>query len=241
MRQNRSTLLTLPLLLGLSLQGWADAGDPGQNLDPLRTVDSAGEMAGSPDGYPSTAIAAEPLRVSYAPLTGKERWSLYLRDAFWSPGVFFKAAGPALGAQLHNEPPQWGQGMEGYSKRFADRFGRFALRETYEAAGAAILQHDVRYIRSKRSGFLPRAAHALTANFVTYDRSGRRTPHVARVGSVVAAEFTGNLWMPAGYRDATQVMRGAAMQLSAGSAFNLLREFAPELKRILPWKQGKVK
>ena len=61
-------------------------------------------MAGSPDGYPSTAIAAEPLRVSYAPLTGKERWSLYLRDAFWSPGVFFEAAGPALGGQLNNEP-----------------------------------------------------------------------------------------------------------------------------------------
>ena len=109
---------------------------------------------------------------SFQTLTGKERWNLYLRDAFWSPGVFFRAAGPALGAQLNNEPAAWGQGMEGYSKRFANRFGRFALQETYEAAGAALLQHEVRYVRSNRSGFLPRAAHALTANFVTYDRQG---------------------------------------------------------------------
>ena len=173
---------------------------------------------------------------SYQPLTGRERWNLYLRDAFWSPGVFFRAAGPALGAQLNNEPPAWGQGAEGYSKRFANRFGRFALKETYEAAGAAALGHDVRYVRSKRSGFLPRVAHAIAANFVTYDRNGRRAPHVSRVGSVFAAEFTGNLWMPAGHRDAYTAVRGVGMELGVSSAFNLMREFAPELKRIFTWK-----
>lgn len=30
---------------------------------------------------------------SYQPLSGKERWNLYLRDALWSPGVVFRAAG----------------------------------------------------------------------------------------------------------------------------------------------------
>jgi len=53
-------------------------------------------MAGNLGGDPSKAIVAVPVRASYAPLTGKERWNLYLREAFWSPGVFFKAAGPAL-------------------------------------------------------------------------------------------------------------------------------------------------
>ena len=81
-------------------------------------------------------------------------------------------------------------------------------------------------------GFLARAAHALTANFVTYNRNGGRTPNVARVGSVFAAEFTGNLWMLAGYRDGSQAVRGVGMQLGVSSAFNLIREFAPELKLI---------
>ncbi len=173
---------------------------------------------------------------SYQPLSGNERWKLYLRNTFWSPGVFFRAAGPALGAQLNNEPPAWGQGAEGYSKRFANRFGRFALKETYEAAGAAALEHEVRYLRSKRTGLLPRAAHALSANFVTYDRNGRRAPHVARVGSVIAAEFTGNVWMPAGYRDAPTAMRGVGIELGVSAGFNLIREFAPELKRIFTRK-----
>jgi hypothetical protein len=231
MRRNRSILLSLPLLLGLSVRGWAHAEEPGEVSDPVRQVAVSNREAGNLDGdAPKPALVA--VQSSYQPLTGKERWNLYLSDAFWSSGVFFRAAGPALGAQMNNDPPQWGQGMEGYSKRFANRFGRFTLQETYEAAGAALLQHEVRYIRSKRSGFLPRAAHALTANFVTYDRSGRRTPHFARVGSVVAAEFTGNLWMPDGYRSASTAMRGVGVELGASSAFNLIREFAPELKRI---------
>lgn len=173
---------------------------------------------------------------SYQPLSGKQRWDLYLRDTFWNPGVVFRTAGPALGAQLNSEPAAWGQGAQGYSKRFANRFGRFALKQTYEAAGAAALGHEVRYLRSKRTGFLPRVAHALVADFVTYDRNGRRRPHVARVGSVVAAEFTGNLWMPAGYGDTPTAMRAVGAELGVSSASNLIREFAPELKRTFTWK-----
>ena len=233
MRPNRSTFLSLPLLLlGFSAQGWAGASDPVQKPDPLTTVDAGGGMAGNPDGEPSKAIVAEPVRASYAPLAGKERWSLYWRGVFWSPGVFLRAAGPALGGQLSNEPPEWGQGMEGYSKRFANRFARSGLQETYEAAGAALLQHEVRYVRSERSGFLPRAAHALAANFVTYDRRGHLTPHISRVGAAFAAEFTGNLWMPASYRNTSKAVRGVGIELGVGSAFNLFREFAPELKRV---------
>jgi hypothetical protein len=57
-----------------------------------------------------------------------------------------------------------------------------------------------------------------------------------KVGSVVAAEFTGRLWMPDGYRDTSTVMRGVGLQLGVGSAFNLLREFSPELKRVFTWR-----
>lgn len=54
-----------------------------------------------------TQAGGEPVVSSvYRPLTGKERWERYLRETFWSPGVFFRAAGPALGAHLSNEPPE---------------------------------------------------------------------------------------------------------------------------------------
>jgi hypothetical protein len=126
--------------------------------------------------------------------------------------------------------------MAGYSRRFANRFGRFALKETYEAAGAAALGHEVRYLRSTRSGFLARAGHALKATFVTYDRNGQRTPHVARLGAAFAAEFTGNVWMPAGHRTRAEALRGVGLELGMNSLFNLFREFSPEIRRSLRGK-----
>ena len=222
-------LLATLFLAGLADRARAEAADPMQQSTLALEVGAARAVG-------DNGSASVPKLLGYKPLTGRDRWNEYLRDAFWSPGVFFRAAGPALGAQLNNEPAVWGQGTEGYSKRFANRFGRFALQETYQAAGAALLQHEVRYVRSKGSGFWPRAAHALAANFVTYDQAGRRAPHFARVGSVVAAEFTGNLWMPSGYSDASRAMRGVGVELGVSSGFNLMREFAPELKRIFAWR-----
>jgi len=217
---------------------------PGQPMSAVAGEQVAGPQPAQPQaaslndsGERGSSAATVGARVSgHRSLSGKERWDLYVRNVFWSPGVFFASAGPALGAQLNNEPPSWGQGAEGFSKRFANRYARFTLQKSYEAAGAAALGHEVRYLRSNRPGFGPRAIHALTANFVTYDRSGRRTPHIAKVGSVFAAEFTGRVWMPDGYRDTSTVMRGVGLQLGIGSAFNLIREFSPELKRIIPWK-----
>ena len=221
-------------VLGLAVFAFVGALSAAENEDqPSRPVSSAGQPeAGS---LASKAYAPGGLN-TYTPLTGKERWDFYLRESYWSPAVFFRAAGPALGAHLGNEPPEWGQGMEGYSKRFANRFARFTIRGSIEAGGAALLQHEVRYVRSTRSGFFPRAGHALAANFVTYDKHGRRRPHVSRVGSAFAAEFIGNTWMPDGYRTTTDAMRGVGVEVAIGSAFNLIREFSPELKRLLPWK-----
>ena len=127
-------------------------------------ADAAGEETGNTGGG-----SPAPAQSSYQPLTGRERINLYLHDAFWSPGAFFRAAGPAAGAQMNNEPAAWGQGMEGYSKRFANRFGRYTLAKSFEVGAAEMLQHEVRYLPSNR------------------------TPNVSRVGGVIAAEFTGNL------------------------------------------------
>lgn len=223
MPKSTTAVLSVSLLLaGFTVT--ARAGAPGAAREP----DPGHELGDHETGIPST-IDMTP---AYTPLTGKQRVSLYVRDAFWSPAAFFGAAGPALGAHWKNEPPSWGQGMEGYSKRFANRFARSALQATYEAAGAAALKHEVRYVRSGHPGLFRRVAHALAAEFVTYDHAGRRTPHVSHVGSVFAAEFTATRWMPPGYRDVSTALRGVSVQFGVGGAVNLFREFSPELKRL---------
>jgi hypothetical protein len=146
-RKSVPTTNASSLLIGPALLLWLAVG-----ASQARAADGETCCVAPPGGTP-TGIVRPP--ETYKPLTGQDRWNIYFREAFWSPGAFFPAAGPALGAHLDNDPPEWGQGSAGYSRRVANRFGRFALQETYEAAGAALLQHEVRYISPKQPAGIP--------------------------------------------------------------------------------------
>ncbi len=166
-------------------------------------------------------------REEFKPLTGQQRWDLYWRQTFWTPGVYFRAA--AIGAldQNKNIPSEWGQGWDAYSKRVANDFGRAALQDTFEAGGAALLHEDVRYIRCGCKGWLRRTGYAIGTNFVTLNRNGHWEPAYARLGSAVGAEYLANTWMPDGYRNWNTSLRDGALQFAFGGLFNILREFAP--------------
>ena len=170
-------------------------------------------------------------RENFRPLTGKQRWELYWRQTYWTPGVFFRAAGPALGSHLDNDPPEWGQGAEGYARRFGDRFARFAIEGSIEAVAAASLGYDVRYVRCSCSGFFPRLGHAMSWTFLTLNRNGRTVFNAPQVGSAFAAEFIGNTWMPKGHSSTADAMRGVGVELGVGVIFNAIREFIPAKKK----------
>jgi hypothetical protein len=169
-------------------------------------------------------------RADWRPLEGNQRWNIHWRATYASPGTFFRAAGPALGDHLNDRPEVWPQGMEGYSRRFANRFARFALQDSLSHASSAALGYEVRYVRCGCSGFARRFGHALLWNFLTLDRNGNTVLNTPRIGSAFAAEFIGNTWMPAGYRTRAEAFRGVGIQLGAGALFNTIREFAPRGK-----------
>ncbi|MGQ9917186.1 MAG: hypothetical protein ACUVS7_07190 [Bryobacteraceae bacterium] len=194
----------------------------------------------APTAAPSRAEKASPRvwgryfntvgRADWRPLQGKERWHIYWRATYASPGTFFRAAGPALGDHLNDRPETWRQGMEGYSRRFANRFARFALQDLLSHASSAALDYEVRYVRCGCTGFPRRLGHALLWNFLTLDRNGQTVLNAPRIGSAFAAEFIGNAWMPDGYRTREEAFRGVGIQLGVGALFNTIREFAPRGK-----------
>jgi hypothetical protein len=169
-------------------------------------------------------------RQDFRPLTGEERRGLYWGQTFLSPGAFFASAGPALGAHLRNDPPQWGQGAGGYARRFGDRFARNTIQNSIEAAGAAALGYDVRHVRCNCNGFFPRFGHAIAWNFLTLNRHGQTVISIPRVGSAFAAEFIGNTWIPSDHRSRGDALRGVGVELAIGSLFNAIREFIPGKK-----------
>jgi hypothetical protein len=217
----------------LSLPGAAFCQDSSLEAS---AASSAAIIEAIPTGTASTPAGYAGNFSVYAPLTAKERRNLYFRRAFVGPETHFRAATVALAGQLSDEPPEWRQGLHGYSLRFADRLGLNVIRATSEAAVAAALRHEVRYIPNRTSNVFGRVGHALSATFVTYGRHGRRTPNVARIGSAFASEFARGLWMPERYKTNSRAMRGVGIQLGVNGIFNLAREFAPEIRGVLPWK-----
>ncbi len=169
-------------------------------------------------------------RDQFHSLTGKERWGLYWHQTYWSPGAAFSNTARAVGAKLNDEPTEWGTGMEGYSKRLANRFARSAIRESITAVGSAALNYDVRYVKCDCKGIFPRIGHSIAWNFLTLNRNGNTVLNAPRIGGAFAAEFIGNTWMPTGYNTAGDAMRSGSMQLGLRSLFNVVREFAPRKK-----------
>ncbi len=83
------------------------------------------------------------------------------------------------------------------------------LTDTYEAASAAALGHEVRYVRCRCSGFGARSATRWHPPFFTRDRNGGMVPAVSRIGGEFAAGYTGRLWLPEGISQ-TRELRAAS-------------------------------
>ncbi|MGQ9634520.1 MAG: hypothetical protein ACUVXB_09770 [Bryobacteraceae bacterium] len=219
------SMLAVPLLTVMAFSQIMDASSASSpsassgNLDGTQACDSV----------PSVELTPAP---ALPPLTGRDRWRIYAKDTFASPVIVVRTGFPALFSHLDNDPAQWGQGAAAYSHRLADRYGRFLIRQSIESAGAAALRHEVRYLPSGRSSFGGRVGHAFLSTVVTTDSRGHRVPHLARGGGILAAEFLGNAWMPPGYRTSAQAWRNVGIRLSFTAAFNLLREFQPEIRRL---------
>ena len=88
----------------------------------------------------------------------------YLFDAFGPYPVV--GAGIAGGInQVQNTPPEWGQGAEGYSKRFGSDFGIAAVTTTTRYALSEAFHEDTLYYRCECTGVFRRLRHAVISTF----------------------------------------------------------------------------
>jgi len=144
-----------------------------------------------------------------------------LKVAYPSDGF----AGPGL-HPAHGTVPEWSAGFEGYSKRYADRFGQGLLNTTSRYGLAEILREDVTYHRCTCTGTAARAVHALGQTFVAHTRSGRAVPSIpAIVSPFAASEIAVAAWYPSRFKtsDALRI----SIPIFAGA---LPRAFLAEFK-----------
>ena len=138
------------------------------------------------------------------------------------PGDGYLAAGqhPAHGAV-----PEWGEGFNGYTKRYASRFGMGLVGTTSRYGLGEVLREDVTYHPCQCSGVFPRAYHALTQSMVARTRGGKSVPSLPALASpFIAAEVATAAWYPARYT-VSDALRTSAPLYYGLAIKNLVKEF----------------
>ncbi len=179
-----------------------------------------------------------PKEAPLRPLTGKERFQLFLAQSFVSPGIYIKTIAFSAGDQIANNPSEWGRNWGGYGKRVGSRYSQFVIQNGMSAAGNAALGYEPRYDRCKCEGKWPRVRHAIIRNFLTYDRSEQHwRPQLALYGAAFGAGAVAQTWRPDDRSPVRAGVGGIISQAAYGVIPNLMAEFGVEIGNLLKKKK----
>jgi hypothetical protein len=160
-----------------------------------------------------------------APLDTKQKFSMAARDTF-DPVTFI---GVSLGAgveQAKDSFPGYGQGAEGYAKRWGALFANGRTSDILSRAVFPSLFHqDPRYFYQGSGSAWSRIEHAVSYAFVARSDSGRLMPNYSYLLGDLSSGALSNLYYPASSRGAGLVFTNAAIGLAGRAGLNLAREF----------------
>ena len=125
------------------------------------------------------------------PLTAKQKFAVVARGTF--DPVQFPWWGLLAGInQADNAEPAYGQGFEGYAKRYGTTAADGIIENFMTAAVLpALLHQDPRFFQSGKGGFARRGGYAISRIFVTRGDSGHSQFNYSEVfGSALAASIS---------------------------------------------------
>jgi hypothetical protein len=172
------------------------------------------------------------------PLTGPERWDIYLRQTLITPGAYMKRMFAAGIDQTRGAPSQWDDGWGGYAERFASREGQFISANSLAALGNAALRYEPRYDVCTCAGFWARSRHAIARNFITYNQSEvEMRPQLALYGGAFGGGLISTAWKPHPRNAFAEGGRAMAGQAAYGALLNFFIEFSAEINRKIGQKK----
>jgi hypothetical protein len=179
-----------------------------------------------------------PKEVPLKPLDGHQRFKLYLLQTYTTPGIYIKTTLFALHDQISESNPQWGDDFVGFVKRLGNRQVQFIIQNSITSSGNAMLGWEPRYDRCRCDGFWPRTRHAMTRNFVTYDRSERSLrPQIMPFLGAFGSSAIASTWEPGNPKWQVRGYQAVVTQVFVGAGINWIGEFAPEIVRVLHKKK----
>jgi hypothetical protein len=142
-------------------------------------------------------------------------------------------AGSALTAgigQAEDYPHGYGQGGEGYGKRFGATMARTASSEFFGTfLLASMLRQDPRFFPQRDPTFGGSVKYALTRVVVTRNDDGNDVANWSGLLGPLMAEGLANAYWPEEDRNAAETFRRYGVDLGTRAGFNMFRNYWPVL------------
>jgi hypothetical protein len=166
-------------------------------------------------------------------LTLQGKFRLFVQDSF--DPVTFLASGFNAGLdQAQDSDPSYGQGAQGYGKRFGTELADQASSRFFkDFAYPWIFSEDPRYYRLARGSGTKRFLHAMAHAVVAHRDDGTRMFNFTEWLGTASAAALSNTYRPDNRRGFGPAAQRVSFSILQDMGFDLLREFWPEISRKL--------
>lgn len=165
------------------------------------------------------------------PLSAGQKFRLMFRGVT-DPFEFVAAGADAGISQAEDDFPGYGQGAQGYGKRFGASYA-----DTFDGAlwgnaiFPALLHQDPRYFRKGTGSFTSRLLYAASTTVWTKNDNGKWGPNYSNVAGNIVAGGISNLYYPASDRGAGLTFERAMTVTAEGAIGSVAVEFWPDIAR----------
>ena len=168
-----------------------------------------------------------------APLTSKQKFGLAWKTTI--DPVSFALIGVIAGIQQsQNQFSGYGQGAEGYGKRYGASYANFVSGTFIGGAILpSLLKQDPRYFYKGTGSKRSRILYAIATSVICKGDNGRWQPNYSSIGGNLAAGAISNLYYPEKDRDGVGLtFEGGAIGIGATAGANLIEEFL--IRKLTP-------
>ena len=168
------------------------------------------------------------------PLTTKQKFAVVTRSSFDYVEIPWYAFLSGI-SQAENSEPGYGQGAEGYGKRFGAAFADGTI-ENYMTAAVlpALLHQDPRFYQLGKGGFWHRTGYAVSRLLITRSDSGSKQFNFSEIAGSAAAAFICNYsYHPQDDQNVPNALSVWGSQVGYDAIAIVVKEFWPDIRRKL--------
>jgi hypothetical protein len=172
------------------------------------------------------------------PLTVGQKFKVVARGSFDYIQIPWYAALAGV-SQAENSEPGYGQGAEGYGKRFGAAFADGTIENFMTGAVLPSLLHqDPRFFQESDGTFVHRTGYAISRIFVTRTDSGHQQFNFSEIcGSAASAAISTYSYHPSGDRTLSNTASVWGTQVGYDTITYVVKEFWPDIRRKISKKK----